>query len=138
MSWLLSLLADLLGIFLRNRESTAEKLGQAETKAQDAQADVSVLHKELEAAADAPVTNKAMSDLLNNGKLAWLFFALFCTSCVSDHGIAYPCPALRHWSVVDQQNAAADLEALPQDSPVWGMMRDYATMREQGRACEGE
>lgn len=69
MSWLVSLITALVGLFLKRKESTAEALGQAETKAQDAQDNVVILQKQLDAAANAPVTNKDMADLLDKGKL---------------------------------------------------------------------
>ena len=69
MSWLVSLITALVGLFLKRKESTSEALGQAETKAQDAQDNVVILQKQLDAAANAPVTNKDMADLLDKGKL---------------------------------------------------------------------
>lgn len=64
-----------------------------------------------------------------------LIVLLVLTACASDHTTAYPCLPVREWSVIDQQNAEADLETLPQDSPLWAMMRDYKTMRDEARTC---
>ena len=49
-----------------------------------------------------------------------------------------PCLSLRQWSDVEQMNMKADLETLPDGSPLVGAMVDYARMRSQARACSGE
>ena len=131
-------LAETLGLgafklWLASRKSTAEQLGQAETNADIAKRAANTLFREQQAAEQAPVSNEAMSALLKAGKLAVALLLL--SSCASAHGTAYGCLPVREWSVVDQQNAAADLETLPPNSTVLDMMRDYARMRDMARAC---
>jgi hypothetical protein len=135
MTWLLSLLADMFGVFLKSRESTEEKLGAAEVKGDDALATAEALQREAVAATDAPTSKTAMERLLQDGKLSIAFLCLFLASC-ADHGVAYPCISVKAWSVVEQQNMKADLETLPSDSPLVGAMIDYARMRAQARAYD--
>lgn len=135
LSFLKSLLVGIFSVFLKHKEDTSECLGEAKVSAEDAQKTASVEAAEAQAAVNAPVSNKAMEDLLRAGKLALLL--TFLTSCAHDHGTAYPnCLPLREWSVVDQQNAAADLETLPSSSPVWKFMQDYEIMRSETMACQ--
>lgn len=136
-SMFVTLIASLFEVFLKRKESTAETLGKAEQAKQDDDANVAVLRRMDRASANAPVTNEQMSALLDKGKLCVPLLCLLMASCAADCGIAYPCTPIRDWSVAEQQNAKADLETLPPDSAVWSMIKDYARIRAQDRACNG-
>ena len=55
-----------------------------------------------------------------------------CATAGSDHGA---CPPVVHYPAAVQERAAAEIEALPWDSIVAGMMADYHVLRQQARAC---
>ena len=70
LAWLVELiLPSAVSVWLASRKNTAEQLGQAETKAQDAEATVDALKREAQAAANAPISNADMAALLDRGKL---------------------------------------------------------------------
>ncbi|MFV0336076.1 MAG: hypothetical protein ACK5JR_18640 [Tropicimonas sp.] len=50
----------------------------------------------------------------------------------SDHGA---CPPVVEYPAAVQERAAAEIEALPWDSAVAGMMADYQVLRRQARTC---
>lgn len=60
-----------------------------------------------------------------------------CATGGSDRGSAVCPPVVAHDKAVREQ-AAVELEALPEDAALVGMMADYAVMRAQARACEAE
>ena len=45
------------------------------------------------------------------------------------------CPPVVGYSAIDQIRAAAEIEALPENAVVVGMLSDYAVLRDQARAC---
>ncbi len=45
------------------------------------------------------------------------------------------CPPVVEYPAAVQQRAAAEVEALPQDSAVATMMADYHVLRQQARVC---
>lgn len=45
------------------------------------------------------------------------------------------CPPVVTYTPGDQMRAAAEIEALPEDAVLDGMLRDYAVLRDQARAC---
>ena len=57
-----------------------------------------------------------------------------CGTAGSDHGA---CPPVVDYPAAVQKRAAEELEAMPEDSAVAGMMADYHVLRRQARACEG-
>ena len=65
-----------------------------------------------------------------------LILALLMVSCTPLTATSN-CLPLREWSVEDQQNMKADLETLPDNSPLIKAMQDYAAMRAETRACQG-
>ncbi|WP_298947599.1 hypothetical protein [uncultured Paracoccus sp.] len=58
-----------------------------------------------------------------------------CATGDTDPGGAV-CPPVIAYDQAMRVRAAVDLEALPDDSALVGMMADYAVMRAQARMCE--
>lgn len=58
-----------------------------------------------------------------------------CATGGSDRGGAV-CPPVVVYDQALRNRAAAELEALPEDAALVGMMADYAVMRAQARACD--
>lgn len=50
----------------------------------------------------------------------------------SDHSA---CPPMIKYPAAVQERAAAEIEALPRESVVVGMLADYHVLRQQARAC---
>ena len=65
-----------------------------------------------------------------------LIVMLWLTACAmaGSEGQA-PCPPVVEYSAIDQTHAAAEIEALPENAVVVGMLSDYAVLRDQARAC---
>lgn len=59
-----------------------------------------------------------------------------CATGGSDPGGA-ACPPVVGYDQATRDKAAAELEALPEDAALVGMMADYAVMRAQAQACAG-
>lgn len=59
-----------------------------------------------------------------------------CTTGGSDPGGAVCLPVVAY-DQAERDRAAAELEALPEDAALVGMMADYAVLRAQARACAG-
>ncbi|WCR08811.1 hypothetical protein JHX87_08485 [Paracoccus fistulariae] len=59
-----------------------------------------------------------------------------CATGGSDPGSAV-CPPVVAYDQALRDKAAAELEALPEDAALVGMMADYAVVRTQARACAG-
>lgn len=57
-----------------------------------------------------------------------------CAKGGSDTGGAV-CPPVVAYDQAVRERAAAELEALPEDAALVGMMTDYAVMRAQARVC---
>lgn len=57
-----------------------------------------------------------------------------CATDGSDSGVAL-CPPVVAYDQAVRDRAAAELEALPDDAVLVGMMTDYAVMRAQARVC---
>ena len=55
-----------------------------------------------------------------------------CGTGSSDHAA---CPPVVKYPAAVQERAAAEVEALPQESVIAGMMADYHVLRQQARAC---
>ncbi len=58
-----------------------------------------------------------------------------CATGGSDRGGAV-CPPVVGYDQSVRERAAAELEALPEDTALVGMMADYAVMRAQARVCK--
>ncbi len=58
-----------------------------------------------------------------------------CATGGSDPGEAV-CPPVVAYDQAMRDRAAAELEALPEDAALVGMMANYAVMRAQARVCE--
>lgn len=59
-----------------------------------------------------------------------------CATEDSDPGGA-ACPPVVAYDQAVRERAAAELEALPENAVLVGMMADYAVMRAQARVCAG-
>lgn len=57
-----------------------------------------------------------------------------CATAVSDR---QACPPVVEYSREFQARAAAELDLLPHGSAIEEMLKDYAVMRDQARACGG-
>jgi hypothetical protein len=53
----------------------------------------------------------------------------------SDRPSIAVCPPAVSYGAAVQAKAAEEVEALPEDSAVAGLLSDYAVMRDQARAC---
>ena len=58
-----------------------------------------------------------------------------CATVDSEPRIVTVCPPVVEYSAIDQTHAAAEIEALPENAVVVGMLSDYAVLRDQARAC---
>ena len=58
-----------------------------------------------------------------------------CVTAGSDPGSAV-CPPVVAYNQAVRDRAATELEALPDDAALVGMMADYAVIRAQARVCE--
>ncbi len=58
-----------------------------------------------------------------------------CATVDSESAAGGACPTLAHYPAEFRERAAAEIEQLPEDSAIVGMLSDYAAMREQTRAC---
>lgn len=59
-----------------------------------------------------------------------------CATGGSDRGGAV-CPPVVAYNQSVRNRAAVELEALPEDAALVGMMADYAVIRAQARVCQG-
>ena len=59
-----------------------------------------------------------------------------CATDDSDPG-SVVCPPVIAYGQAMRDRAAAELDAVPEDAALVGMMADYAVMRAQARACAG-
>lgn len=57
-----------------------------------------------------------------------------CATASSDPG-GVACPPVVAYDQARRERAAAELEALPEDAVLVGMMADYAVIRAQAQAC---
>jgi hypothetical protein len=48
------------------------------------------------------------------------------------------CPPVVQYPAAVQERAAVEIEGLPQESVVAGMMADYHVMRQQAQGCRGD
>lgn len=55
-----------------------------------------------------------------------------CGTAGSDHGT---CPPVVEYPAAVRERAAVEIEALPKDSVIVGIMADYHVLRQQARAC---
>jgi hypothetical protein len=58
-----------------------------------------------------------------------------CGTAGSDRPAAAACPPVVGYGAELQERAAAEVEALAEDSAVGELLSDYAVMRDQARAC---
>lgn len=65
-----------------------------------------------------------------------LIAMLWLTACATagSDGQA-PCPPVVEYHAADQDNAAAEIEALPEGAILIRMLSDYTVLRNQARAC---
>lgn len=61
-----------------------------------------------------------------------------CVTAPSDGGAVAVCPTLKTYPAADQASAADELDALPAGAELRVMMRDYAGLRDQVRACRAK
>lgn len=69
------------------------------------------------------------------GRIGPVIAMTLLSACVrdgSDHGA---CPPVIKYPAAVQERAAAEIEALPRESVVVGMLADYHVLRQQARAC---
>ncbi len=57
------------------------------------------------------------------------------SACATAGSDSAPCPPVVEYSPAEQTRAAAEVEALPENAVLVGMMSDYAVLRDQVRAC---
>ena len=60
-----------------------------------------------------------------------------CATASSDPG-GVACPPVVAYDQAVRDRAAAELEALPDDAALVGMMADYAVLRAQARVCQAD
>jgi len=106
----------------------------AEQKVNDLNDTVTALVAEAKAAAEAPADKQSLIDTLKAGKIAVLVgLALSLASCTSP--VAVACPQPRQWSPSQQDEIAANLATLPQDSPLIGALVEGERLRLESKAC---
>lgn len=69
-------------------------------------------------------------------KYVLLSLSVFLVSCATQPCTPV-CLPLTVWDDMAQNNAKADLESLPDDSPLVAMMIDYGQLRARIRSCNG-
>lgn len=57
-----------------------------------------------------------------------------CGTGSSDHGA---CPPVVDYPAAVEERAAVEIEEMPRESVVFGMMADYHVLRQQARGCGG-
>ena len=70
--------------------------------------------------------------------VAPLIAMLWLTGCAaggSDRGGPGACPPVVDYTAAEQVRAAGEVEALPEGAMLVRMLRDYAVLRDQARAC---
>lgn len=132
----LLLLGVLLGSFFKTLfgKSEGERLGASEAKAD-------MLEKQIEVRdamdrAEKISTRDQLLDVLDKGKLAFLFCFLGLAACTTTAIPTITCPNVVEWTGAQQAQMAADVRKLPQTSPVAPAMADYFNMRQEARACK--
>ena len=58
-----------------------------------------------------------------------------CATGVSDNGTSQPCPSLVDYSAEFREQAALEIDQLSEDSAIATMLKHYAAMRDETRAC---
>ena len=58
-----------------------------------------------------------------------------CATGVSDNGTSRPCPSLVDYSAEFREQAALEIDQLSEDSAIATMLKHYAAMRDETRAC---
>ncbi len=58
-----------------------------------------------------------------------------CAAGGSDRGGPGACPPVVDYTAAEQVRAAGEVEALPEGAMLVRMLRDYAVLRDQARAC---
>ncbi len=67
---------------------------------------------------------------------ALLIAMLWLTGCATGSSdTRAPCPPVVDYTSADQARAADELEELPEDAVIVRMLREYAVLRDQARAC---
>lgn len=135
MQFLLSLLPDFLKVYLGFKANEAESLGKAEEKSADLQQDLDASKAEAQAAANAPVDRDSLITDLRDGKVTILLVvAGLLTSCAQN--VSYSCPALRQWTLAQEDEIAANLSTLPSNSPLIEVGVEWARLRAESKACQ--
>ncbi len=66
---------------------------------------------------------------------ALMIAMLSLSGCATESSDNAPCPPVVEYSAIDQTHATVEIEALPENAVVVGMLSDYAVLRDQARAC---
>ena len=126
---LLLFLGGLLSLFFRNKDI---KAGKTEAQKEVSEASVKILKAQNEAIANSPKKKNKLLDLLRSGKASVLL--LFVFSACNGATIA-TCITLQEWPMVEQDELAANLSTIPENSPIISMALDWARMRAEAKAC---
>ena len=132
MSFLASILAffgRLLDLFLQRYWY---KLGASETKKLFVESALKVIKAQNKASTEAPKKKSKLLDLLRSGKASLVFVLLLAACCNSP---AVTCLTLQPWTEKDQDELAANLSTIPEDSPIIAMALDWSRMRAETKAC---
>ena len=127
---LLSFFGKLLDLFLQRYWY---KLGAAETKKLFIESAVKVLKAQAKASVEAPKKKEKLLDLLRSGKASLLFALLLLNACASEPAIT--CLTLQPWTEKEQDELAANLSTIPENSPIMSMALDWSRMRAETKAC---
>ena len=126
---LLLFLGGLLSLFSKNKD---HKAGKTEAQKEAAEATVTVLKAQAEACTNAPKKKKQLLDLLRSGKASLLL--MFIISACNGAAVS-TCLTLQEWSLREQDELAANLSTIPENSPIISMATDWARMRAETKAC---
>ena len=83
-----------------------------------------------EAAAEAPTAKSEIIDTLKNGSICLVFLLL--QGCATSSA----CPSIHNWSAVQQDQIAAQIDVLPENSPLIPALDEWASLRAQAKACQ--
>ena len=126
---LLNFLTGILGFFARGRDC---KAGENKAQKEIAEVSVGIIKAQAAASVAAPKKKKQLLDLLRSGK-ASLLLVFLVSAC--NGAVVSTCLTLQDWPPKAQDELAANLSTLPEDSPIMDMALDWARMRAESKAC---
>ena len=109
----------------------------ADQKANDLQATVERQAAIIQADANAPMSKDDLIARLKGGKICLAFLAMFLLSSCETF-VPTACPAPRQWTQKQQDEIAAALDVIPETSPLIAVFVEWARLRAEAKACNGD